>query len=113
MRNIDTTTGSGQAEVDTSGAEKAAQAKHDTPEAVLGRLFGLLTVDGKAEPVTLYRSTAKTRGNLLGWVNAPTGFRMPHPEHEDVEDIPPGWYSVRRCRSWEANPQAVWSFTAD
>ena len=31
----------------------------------------------------------------------------------DVEDIPPGWYAVRRCKSWEANPTAVWSFSMD
>jgi len=65
MRNIDTTTGSGQAEVDTSGAEKAAQAKHDTPEAVMGRLFGLLTVDGKAETLDFAKSIVPIDGDFI------------------------------------------------
>lgn len=70
-------------------------------------------VDGIASPVRLVRSQAKGRDNLLGWLHAPTGMRMPHPEHEPVEGIAPGWYEVRRCKSWEANPTSVWTLNID
>jgi hypothetical protein len=70
-------------------------------------------VDGVSSPVRLVRSTAKGRGNLLGWLHAPTGMRMPHPEHEPVEGVAPGWYEIRRCKSWEANPTSVWTLNID
>lgn len=88
----------------------------DAPVNVFGfenHSFVPLEVDGVAKTVQLVRSTAKTRGNLLGWLHAPTGMRMPHPEHEPIEDIPPGWYALNRCRSYENNPSGVWSLNID
>jgi len=63
--------------------------------------------------LTLYRSEAKTPKNRLGFVQAPVGLRVDHPEHEDIESLPPGWYEIRRCKSWEANPKAIWSYSID
>ena len=65
------------------------------------------------EPVKLYRSTAKTRGNVLGWIHAPDGMNMPHPEHESIMGLVAGYYMVRRAKSWEANPTSVWSMSID
>ena len=70
-------------------------------------------VDGRREVVRLVRSKAKGRDNLLGWLHAETGMRMPHPEHEPIENIAPGWYELRRCKSWEANPTSVWVLNID
>lgn len=66
-----------------------------------------------SHPVELVKATGKSRGNLLGWLHAPSGMRMPHPEHEPVEGIEPSWYELRRCKSWEANPTSVWVLNID
>jgi len=63
--------------------------------------------------LTLHRSTAKTPQNRLGFVWAPSGLRVGHPEHDDIEHLSEGWYEIRRCKSWEANPKAIWSLTID
>jgi hypothetical protein len=63
--------------------------------------------------LTLHRSAAKVPGNRLGFVWAPSGIRVGHPEHDDIENLPEGWYEIRRCKSWEANPKAIWSMTID
>lgn len=63
--------------------------------------------------LTLHRSAAKTPQNRLGFVWAPTGLKVGHPEHDDIENLPEGWYEIRRCKSWEANPKAIWSLTID
>ena len=71
-------------------------------------LCSLTTTD-----LTLYRSAAKTPGNRLGFVHAPSGLAVTHPEHDDIKGLVEGWYEIRRCKSWEANPKAVWSLTID
>ena len=63
--------------------------------------------------MVLYESKAKTPANRLGFLNATTGFKVVHPEHQDVVGMAEGWYEIRRCKSWEANPQAIWSLTID
>ena len=63
--------------------------------------------------LTLYRSAAKTPGNRLGFVYAPSGLKVGHPEHDDIPDMAEGWFEIRRCKSWEANPKAIWSMTID
>lgn len=68
---------------------------------------------GSGEAVTLYESTAKEPKNRLGFLVAPTGMAVRHPEHEDIEFLPEGTYEVRRCKSYENNPVAVWSFNHD
>jgi len=61
----------------------------------------------------LYVSEAKTPKNRLGFLYAPGEFAVRHPEHDDIERLTEGWYEIRRCRSWEANPHAIWSLTID
>ena len=63
--------------------------------------------------LSLFLSTAKTPKNRLGYVYAPKGMVVNHPEHDNLEPMPSGWYEVRRCKSWEANPKAIWSLTID
>ncbi|HUS48414.1 MAG TPA: hypothetical protein VM098_09845 [Phycisphaerae bacterium] len=52
-------------EVETDRAEKAAQAKHDGPEAVVTRLFGLLTADGKAEALDFIQALVPVHGDVI------------------------------------------------
>lgn len=61
----------------------------------------------------LFESKAKTPANRLGFLFAPTGFRVNHPEHQDIPFLGEGWYEVRRCRSFEASPKGIWSLTID
>lgn len=72
-------------------------------------------VPKEAEPVKLLPNQAKSIKNRLGHIYATTPFKVQHPEHMDLPEnkMTPGWYEVRRCKSWEANPTAVWSFTID
>lgn len=62
--------------------------------------------------VRLFENEAKSIKNRLGFVYSPANFLLAHPEHENV-GFPAGYYEVRRCKSWEANPTAVWSYTFD
>lgn len=62
--------------------------------------------------IALWPNEAKSIKNRLGFINSASGFVLEHPEHEHVT-FPAGYYEVRRCRSWEANPSAVWSYTFD
>lgn len=68
----------------------------------------------EGEVVRLYPSEAKTPANRLGFLKVPTsGIAVRHPEHEDIANLDGGWYEIRRARSWEANPTAIWSRTID
>jgi hypothetical protein len=62
--------------------------------------------------VKLWPNEAKSIKNRLGFINSEQGFVLEHPEHEWVT-FPAGYYEIRRCKSWEANPSAVWSYTFD
>ncbi len=64
-------------------------------------------------PVMLLENKSKSIKNRLGHILAKDEFTLAHPEHEDLTNMPSGWYEVRRCKSWEANPTAVWSYTID
>lgn len=64
-------------------------------------------------PVMLLENKSKSIKNRLGHILAKDDFVVAHPEHEYLTNMPSGWYEVRRCKSWEANPTAVWSFTID
>jgi len=68
---------------------------------------------GVGGPMKLYESEAKTPKNRLGFLYAPTGLSVSHPEHDDIAGLVEGWWEIRRCRSWEANPHAIWSLTID
>jgi hypothetical protein len=61
----------------------------------------------------LYVSKAKQPDNRLGFLYTPEEFRVKHPEHMNIDALPAGWYEIRRCKSWEANPKAIWSRTID
>jgi hypothetical protein len=69
---------------------------------------------GDEGEIKLHVSTASTPKNRLGFLQVPEGgMAVRHPEHDDIQYLPEGWYEVRRCRSWEANPRAIWSMTID
>lgn len=63
-------------------------------------------------PVMLEANTSTSVKNRLGFVYCDSGFELQHPEHEWLK-LESGWYEVRRCKSFEANPQAVWSYVVD
>jgi len=62
--------------------------------------------------VQLRESTAKTKGNVLGWITCGENIDVTHPEHEDLY-LAEGTYKVVRCKSWEASPNSVWVGTID
>ena len=64
-------------------------------------------------PLSLYKNAAKTPRNRLGYIHAPKGLSILHPEHDNIENLPPGWYEVRRALSYENNPVSSWSRTID
>jgi hypothetical protein len=70
-------------------------------------------VPSNGSPVLLFENTSKSIKNRLGFIRSDSDFVVDHPEHEPLENMPSGVYEVRRAKSWEANPQAVWSFTID
>ena len=93
----------------------AAGAKVKQPQEAVNiefesHRFSPLGVGGAMK---LYESEAKTPKNRLGFLYAPTGLRVSHPEHDDIPGLVEGWWEIRRCRSWEANPKAIWSMTID
>jgi len=59
------------------------------------------------QQATRFESALKLR------LYAPGEFAVRHPEHDDIERLTEGWWEIRRCRSWEANPKAIWSLTID
>ncbi len=63
--------------------------------------------------ILLIPNDTKTIKNRLGFIYSEGLFMVDHPEHEPVKGIPAGLYEVRRCKSWEANPKAVWVLTID
>lgn len=63
--------------------------------------------------ILLIANTAKSIKNRLGFIYSEGPFQVQHPEHDHLKNMPAGMYEVRRCKSWEANPKAVWSLTID
>ena len=63
--------------------------------------------------VRLFISTAKTPKNRLGFLHMPGMWAVRHPEHDDISKMEPGWWEIRRCRSYENNPVSIWSLTID
>lgn len=66
----------------------------------------------KEIPIQLYPNQTKSIKNRLGHIFCFYSFIVQHPEHDNLK-MDAGWYEVRRCKSWEANPKAVWSYTID
>ena len=63
--------------------------------------------------ILLIPNETKSIKNRLGFLYSEGVFMVDHPEHEPIKGIPAGMYEVRRCKSWEANPKAVWVLTID
>lgn len=63
------------------------------------------------KPVLLFENETLIK-NRLGFIYAEQDFNLVHPEHEPCF-IPAGYYEIRRARSWEANPLAIWSYFSD
>ncbi len=63
--------------------------------------------------VLLVENKSKSEKNRLGFIKCESKFNLTHPEHEAILGVKPGIYEVRRCKSFEANPVAVWSYTID
>jgi len=49
---------------------------------------------------------------VLGRIIVENGTYIDHPEHETTF-LPMGNYEIRTCRSWEANPKAIWTLNID
>lgn len=64
-------------------------------------------------PVEIIQSEAKAPTNRLAFLRCDRTFDVRHPEHEDIVGLEPGWYDVRRCKSWSALATGVWSLTID
>jgi len=72
------------------------------------------TIVGLYREVALFENNSKEVKNRLGFLDAvETDITVRHPEHEDIKLLPGDWYEIRRCKSWEANPRAIWSVTVD
>jgi len=67
----------------------------------------------EGQPIKLVENTNKSVKNRLGFLVSGGVFSVRHPEHENIKALPAGIYDVRRCKSWEANPKAVWVLTID
>jgi len=94
----------------------AAKAKvHPNPET--GPSFEFeshrFVSDNPDVSLTMHRSAAKTPRNRMGFMWAPNGLSVRHPEHDDIEGLEEGWYEIRRCKSYENNPVGIWSLTID
>lgn len=63
--------------------------------------------------ILLIPNESKSIKNRLGFIYSEGAWMVDHPEHEPIKGIPGGMYEVRRCKSWEANPKAVWVLTID
>jgi hypothetical protein len=64
------------------------------------------------QPVAYAPYEFKKKENILGYVQINEPTILAHKEHLDIE-MQPGQYIIRQCRSWEANPQGVWSLRID
>lgn len=65
-----------------------------------------------SSPVDFIPYTKKEKQNILGYVALEQNTVLNHNEHLNRE-IPKGFYEIRQCRSWEANPKGIWSLRID
>jgi len=96
---------------DPADTKAKVEAKPLVGQKLVFESHRMVSLDGN--PLVLWHSTAKTPKNRLGFVTSTGGIRVEHPEHEDIVGLDSGTYEIRRCRSWEANPKAIWSLTID
>lgn len=102
---------SGHAEGDTKNPlKKGAKVKGD--EAKTGTRF-VYESHEFVGPLTFYPSDTKSVPNRLGFVHAPLGLQLLHPEHENTPRLAGGWFEVRRAKSYENNPRVSATFFND
>lgn len=65
-----------------------------------------------AEPVPFLPYLKQDKQNILGYFLLQQDTELSHPEHKN-RIIPAGTYSLRQCKSWEANPVSIWSLRID
>jgi len=70
-------------------------------------------VKENGEASKLIENKNKSIKNRLGFIYCDQKFTVQHPEHENLENMPAGWYEIRRCKSYENNPVSVWSLNID
>lgn len=92
-------------------AEKPSDLKDEESKSV-AEFESHRFATGTNPPVKLWPNESKSIKNRLGFINSDHDFVLEHPEHEHVP-FTAGYYEIRRCKSWEANPSAVWSYTFD
>jgi len=98
----------------SSSAEGGGESKVDLEGARPVKEFESHKFIPKDEnPIVLVENRSKSVKNRLGYLYAKAAFTVDHPEHEPLKNLAPGVYEVRRTKTWEANPTAVWSFTID
>lgn len=102
---------------DSDPREKGSKVKdaQEVNEFESHRFVHYHGVDGRCDKggtFPLYPSNGGPK-NRLGFLFAKTAFSVRHPEHENIEKLEEGWWEIRRCKSWEANPHAIWSRTID
>lgn len=94
-------------------AQKAKVADNPQSAPVMDFESHRFMSDNPEVPLSMHLSTAKSPGNRLGFLHAPAGLTVRHPEHEDIENLKEGWYEIRRCKSYENNPVGIWSMFHD
>ena len=65
-----------------------------------------------ARPVKYVEYTKKDRQNILGYFVIEQDTELIHSEHMN-RHVPKGYYELRQCKSWEANPKGIWSLRID
>ena len=88
-----------------------SSAQQEEKKAILDFESHVFAAKDKS-PIYLSGNTNKSINNRLGFIHATSEFEVQHPEHEWLT-FSAGIYEVRRCKSYENNPVAVWSYTID
>ena len=63
-------------------------------------------------PVLFAPPMKSAENNILGYFKVEKHTMLHHPEHACIT-VDPGEYTLRQCRSWEANPKGIWSLRID
>lgn len=90
---------------------KMGEAELGGSNATSGFVFESHRFVGKK--MCFFSSKTKEPNNRLGYVYAPHGVYLDHPEHDNTDMLPAGWYEVRRAKTWEANPRGIWRGFSD
>ena len=88
---------------------KTDQQKHDDLHEVDGYDSHMFS---KGKVLFSEPTGKKSDKYAIGYIEVPENNLLSHPEHVEVP-LPKGNYLVRICRSWEANPVAIWTVNID